>query len=208
MLLSAPSDSDAGYARPPLASLEKRKKVKKKGKDKKKGSRKESREPEAVVGTSRHHDTDLGGGACNTRVVDLPVYGPLPWERGSKAETDAAQVASQSTLHLLLAPPMSVRRQLMQDAQAEAAAAVAAAECQIPFGLDPASVVRAISCLQGHNNCGRLWGATSAVLAQQSIVARSTPPSSPQLARTGKMDPTDAIESDSGHTSAVAEVGE
>lgn len=107
-------------------------------------------------------------GAISSTVPELDVYSCAVAPETSAAK--AAAAARQSCVHLLLAPPPGgVEEMSLVGCWGE----VGVVQCSLPSGLDCGSSVRTIVALQGHNNCGRLYGAATR-LAQQAVAPAAT----------------------------------
>ena len=106
-------------------------------------------------------------GGASTPAHELDVYS-LAAAVGTCA-VDEASLARQSCLHLLLSPPAAGLNEMTAAGCWGDAGIV---RCSLPSGLDCRNCVRTIVALQGHNNCGRLYGAAVA-LAQKKITMGS-----------------------------------
>ena len=69
--------------------------------------------------------------------------------------------ARRSCLHLVLSPPEAAMPQISERWAASGVVSGGSGRvvrCSLPAGMDLGNTVRSIVSLQGHNNCGRLYG--------------------------------------------------
>ncbi len=108
-------------------------------------------------------------GASSTTTPELRVYSSAAIQGSSAAEE--AATARQSCLHLLLAPPVAALKEM---SARSCWGDMGILQCSLPNGLDSRNTVRTIVSLQGHNNCGRLYGAALELV--QQATGRSASP--------------------------------